>query len=148
MKKDIAAKERALQARYVHTDRHTIQVDWLPYMDELAELTGCKPNLVKLLLTDPPLFWRVLTGPGVPYQYRLHGPNPWPGARQAIFTVMDRIRKPFETRQLPELENRRPSLFTRLFVTSALVGTLLAVATYRKENLLDYIPHQWTVRIF
>ncbi|XP_059164231.1 flavin-containing monooxygenase 5-like [Physella acuta] len=145
MKKDIAAKERALQARYVHTDRHTIQVDWLPYMDELAELTGCKPNLVKLLFTDPPLFWQVIAGPCVPYQYRLHGPNSWPGARQAIFTVLDRIKKPFETRPLPKREGRKPSLFKRLFVTSALIGAVFAVAAYKKENILDYIPRLRTI---
>ncbi len=45
MWEDIIAKEDAMRARYVQTQRHTIQVDWLPYLDELAEQVGCKPNL-------------------------------------------------------------------------------------------------------
>lgn len=61
---------------------------------------------------------------------------------------MDRIRKPFETRTLPDMEKRRPSLVKRLVVTSALIGALFAVAAYRKENLIDSIPHLWTVWIF
>lgn len=47
MKKDIQANEAVLQSKYVQTSRHTIQVDWLPFMDEIAELAGCKPSLSK-----------------------------------------------------------------------------------------------------
>ena len=45
MEADIAQKEMAMSHRYVSSKRHTIQVDYLPFMDELAELTGNKPNL-------------------------------------------------------------------------------------------------------
>lgn len=31
--------------RYVKSTRHTIQVDYLPFMDELAELNQCKPDI-------------------------------------------------------------------------------------------------------
>ena len=45
MEADIAAKEIAMSHRYVKSKRHTIQVDYIPFMDELAELNGNKPNL-------------------------------------------------------------------------------------------------------
>ena len=47
MWEDITAKDDAMKARYVESLRHTIQVDWIPYFDEIAELVGCKPNFSK-----------------------------------------------------------------------------------------------------
>ncbi|CAG5128899.1 unnamed protein product [Candidula unifasciata] len=138
MKKDIKAHLSVLQNQYVQTARHTIQVDWLPFMDEIAELVGCKPNLLKLLLTDPVLFNKVLFGPGVPYQYRLHGPNPWPGARKAIMTTLDRIKKPFETRTVPSSQPQRSSSWFRyLLLTSAAAAAVTLGVSYIKESSVD-----------
>ncbi|KAK0056421.1 dimethylaniline monooxygenase [N-oxide-forming] 5 [Biomphalaria pfeifferi] len=144
MKKDICAKEKAMRRRYIDTQRHTIQVDWLPYMDELATVVGCKPNLFKLLVTDPRLFWRVLTGPGVPYQFRLHGPNPWPGARQAIFTVIDRIKKPFNTRPLPTKKTSKTKTIVLVSLGVALVGAALL---YVKERDIE-LWKDWNIGVF
>ena len=47
MMANIELKRQMMAARYVKTQRHTIQVDWIPYMDELAELAGCKPDFSK-----------------------------------------------------------------------------------------------------
>ncbi|GFO22117.1 retrovirus-related pol polyprotein from transposon 297 [Plakobranchus ocellatus] len=105
MKQDLAKHDAKVRKRYVPTQRHTFQVDWLPFMDELASLAGCKPNLAWVLLTDPVLFLSLAFGPGTPYQYRLYGPNSWPGARNAQLTVMDRIQKPFQTRPLPKADH-------------------------------------------
>ena len=44
METDIHNKEMAMAQRYVKSPRHTIQVDYQFYMDELAELTGNKPE--------------------------------------------------------------------------------------------------------
>ena len=44
MKEDIKRKETAMIKRYTKSKRHTIQVDYLPYMDELAEINGNKPD--------------------------------------------------------------------------------------------------------
>ena len=44
---DIRKKKEELGNRYVKSTRHTIQVDFQPFMDELAELCGCKPDLCK-----------------------------------------------------------------------------------------------------
>uniref|UniRef100_A0A452J7F0 Flavin-containing monooxygenase n=1 Tax=Gopherus agassizii TaxID=38772 RepID=A0A452J7F0_9SAUR len=84
--------------RYVKSPRHTIQVDYVEYMDELACLAGVKPNLLSLFLTDPKLAMEVFFGPCTPYQYRLRGPGKWSGARKAILTQRERIIKPLKTR--------------------------------------------------
>ncbi|CAJ0604335.1 unnamed protein product [Cylicocyclus nassatus] len=93
MKKSIKEKREAMEARYVHSPRHTIQVDFITYMNELAELVGCKPNVKELLLSDPLLAMQIYFGPCVPYVYRLKGPFPWSGAREAIMGVDERVFK-------------------------------------------------------
>lgn len=45
MRADIDLKKMRMADRFVKTQRHTIQVDYIPFMDELAELCGCQPNL-------------------------------------------------------------------------------------------------------
>ncbi|KAK7506947.1 hypothetical protein BaRGS_00001798 [Batillaria attramentaria] len=102
MWKDIRTKENAMAQRCWKSQRHTVQVAWIPFMDELAELNGCKPDIVSLIKTDPVLAWHVITGPCTPYQYRLMGPGKWAGARDAILTTMDRVRFPLATRPLPK----------------------------------------------
>ncbi|PAA70391.1 hypothetical protein BOX15_Mlig005613g1 [Macrostomum lignano] len=92
MIEDAQQRRRAVAARFVRSARHTIQVDWIPYMDELAAEIGCRPPLLRLLLTDPALFRAVVFEPCTPYQFRLVGPGAWPGARAAILGQMDRIR--------------------------------------------------------
>ncbi|NWI11503.1 FMO3 monooxygenase, partial [Crypturellus soui] len=69
---------------------NTLQMDYITYMDELATAIGAKPNLPKLLLTDPRLALEVFFGPCTPYQFRLTGPGKWSGARRAILTQWDR----------------------------------------------------------
>ncbi|GFQ89026.1 dimethylaniline monooxygenase 5 [Trichonephila clavata] len=97
MEKEIEYKNKANAKRYVNTTRHTIQVDWIPFMDELAEMFGAKPNLFKLSITDPVLFWYCFKGPCLPYQYRLRGPHSWPGAREAILTCENRVYAPLNS---------------------------------------------------
>uniref|UniRef100_A0A1I8G0P9 Flavin-containing monooxygenase n=1 Tax=Macrostomum lignano TaxID=282301 RepID=A0A1I8G0P9_9PLAT len=92
MIEDAQQRRRTVAARFVISARHTIQVDWIPYMDELAAEIGCRPPLLRLLLTDPALFRAVVFEPCTPYQFRLVGPGAWPGARAAILGQMDRIR--------------------------------------------------------
>ena len=47
MVNDIKLKRSLMRERYVESQRHTIQVDWIPYMDELAEQCGVKPDVCK-----------------------------------------------------------------------------------------------------
>lgn len=99
MLKDIKKKEKALAKRYVGSRRHTVQVDYIPFLDELAEQIGVKPKLCKLFFTDTKLFWKLFTGPSLPYQYRLRGPHKWSGARVAILGYNDRVLTALNTRK-------------------------------------------------
>uniref|UniRef100_A0A4W5NS92 Flavin-containing monooxygenase n=1 Tax=Hucho hucho TaxID=62062 RepID=A0A4W5NS92_9TELE len=75
-----------------------LHVDYIPYLDSLAEQVGVRPNILGLLLREPGVGLRVLLGPCTPYQYRLRGPGKWDGARQAILTQWERVAQPFRTR--------------------------------------------------
>ncbi|XP_035829107.1 flavin-containing monooxygenase 5 [Aplysia californica] len=137
MKREIDDAYKAMRKRYVDTARHTIQVDWLPFMDELAEMVGCKPNLLKYLFTDPRLFWALFNGPGVPYQYRLEGPDAWPGARHAILTTMDRVRKPFQTRKVEKSSSSSSGFSSLVFVATLLAGAATYAYYYIKRNNVE-----------
>ena len=60
MWEDIHFKEAAIAQRYVKSPRHTIQVDFIPFMDELAELTGCKPDIGEYMYHWFGVFLRLL----------------------------------------------------------------------------------------
>ncbi|KAL1427554.1 hypothetical protein MTO96_017256 [Rhipicephalus appendiculatus] len=83
MLENIRKNRESMRRRYVASPRHTIQVDWIHYLDELASEIGARPNLFKYFFTDNELY-RALLGPCAPYQFRLEGPHSWSGARQAI----------------------------------------------------------------
>ncbi|KAH0618186.1 hypothetical protein JD844_017185 [Phrynosoma platyrhinos] len=123
MMSDITMKKAEMARRYVKSQRHTIQVDYIEYMDEVASLVGVKPNIWSLLLTDPKLAWEVMFGPCTPYQYRLQGPGKWDEARKAILTQHDRILKPLKTRPTDESHAMMPPWFK-------LVGLAVLLAAF------------------
>ncbi|XP_073449363.1 flavin-containing monooxygenase 5-like [Aquarana catesbeiana] len=123
MKEEINKRKEDLQNRYVKSERHTIQVDYVSYMDEIAVEVGCKPDVKHLFLSDPKLAWETLFGPCTPYQYRLYGPGQWKGARKAILTQKDRVIKPTKTR-ITDTEMNHSS-FNMLF---KLLGLLVIFA--------------------
>ncbi|XP_068096027.1 flavin-containing monooxygenase 5-like [Hyperolius riggenbachi] len=127
MKEDIRLKKEEMTKRYVCSQRHTIQVDYVDYMDEIAELLGVKPNLLKLLCTDPKLAWHVTFGPCTPYQYRLTGPGKWEKARKTILTQWDRALKPTRTRYVQESS---PSPLLYLFLLGIVV-VFAAIILYK-----------------
>ncbi|KAG9282711.1 dimethylaniline monooxygenase N-oxide-forming 5-like [Astyanax mexicanus] len=137
MQKDIKAKEDLMAKRYVASQRHTIQVDYLPYMDELAVELGARPKLFWLFLTDPGLAWRVMFGPSTPYQYRLFGPGRWEGARKAIYTQWERVAKPLKTRSTPVQESHHSVLPLLLSVSAAAVFSAIY---YTRSNLAAACP--------
>ncbi|GIY64274.1 flavin-containing monooxygenase 5 [Caerostris darwini] len=96
MEADIKKKREINAERYSQSQRHTIQADYIPYLDEINDLFGAKPNFLKMFFTDPVLFWALFWGPSLPYQYRLQGPHKWPGARQAILDWKKRVVKPLK----------------------------------------------------
>ncbi|CAD6191392.1 unnamed protein product [Caenorhabditis auriculariae] len=93
MRKDVEKARNEMKNRYVTSRRHTIQVDYVPYIEDLAALVGCQVDMKKLLFSDPVLAYKVYFGPRVPYVYRLHGPHAWKNARQAICEVDERVRR-------------------------------------------------------
>ncbi|XP_054020906.1 flavin-containing monooxygenase 5-like [Dryobates pubescens] len=125
---DITQKKETMAKRYVKSQRHTIQVDYIPYMDELACQVGVKPNLLTLFLIDPKLALEVAFGPCTPYQYRLRGPGRWPGARAAILTQWQRVIKPLQARagRRAASSGSTPHIFKLLFS----IGLILAILSY------------------
>lgn len=132
---DIRKKREELVKRYVGSLRHTIQVDFIPYMDEVAAQYGAKPNLWKMALTDPLLFYHCFMGPCLPYQYRLGGPHAWPAARKAIVTHKDRITAPLKTRKSETSFDYLNSL-TLLYFVSFLV---LCGAIYLVSLTMEFL---------
>lgn len=131
MLKDIQCKEETMAKRYVASQRHTIQVDYVTYMDEIAELVGVRPKILRLLLTDPRVGLNVMFGPCTPYQYRLRGPGKWAGARQAILTQWERVAKPMQTRPCDE-----PKAKTSFMWPLILSAAAVSLAAYANRNSL------------
>ncbi len=50
-------------------------IDYLRYMDGLAEIIGCTPPLRKYFFLRPSLWFQLMYGPAQATQYRLKGPN-------------------------------------------------------------------------
>lgn len=73
MIKDVELKRNENESRYYNSFRHTVEVDWIPFMDELGSIIGAKPNLFKYFFTDRELWSKLYFGPAVPYQFRLDG---------------------------------------------------------------------------
>ncbi|KAK3769342.1 hypothetical protein RRG08_008834 [Elysia crispata] len=97
---DIRQRQVMAAAAMTPTQRYTVAVPQIPYMDELGRLIGCCPDFVTTFLTDPILAIKLWFGPVYPYSYRLCGPGKWQGAREAIVTAMDRVKAPFNTRSV------------------------------------------------
>ncbi|KAJ3599796.1 hypothetical protein NHX12_033750 [Muraenolepis orangiensis] len=134
MMKDVQCKQEAMASRYVSSPRHTIQVDFINYMDEIADQLGVRPSIPRLLLTDPRLAHSVMFGPSTPYQYRLRGPGKWAGARQAIMTQWDRVIRPMKTNACDLPEPGRS-----VAVPLALLAAALGVASWYYRNSLPGI---------
>ncbi|XP_073906685.1 flavin-containing monooxygenase 5 isoform X1 [Castor canadensis] len=111
MMTEIIKTQEEMAKRYVESQRHTIQGDYVATMEEIAELVGVRPNLLSLAFTDPKLALELLVGPCTPAQYRLQGPGKWEGARETILSTEDRIRKPLMTREV-EKSNSMASVMT------------------------------------
>ncbi|GMR41304.1 hypothetical protein PMAYCL1PPCAC_11499, partial [Pristionchus mayeri] len=88
----MSRKVAEMSQRYIKSRRHTVRVDYLPYMDELASIIGCDvPSWYSHLPHDLPMAHRSLTAPHAAYFYRLSGPHAWDGARAAIMGIEQRI---------------------------------------------------------
>ncbi|KAF0977003.1 hypothetical protein FDP41_003656 [Naegleria fowleri] len=82
MKADIEMKKKEMQKRYLNSKRHTIQVDYTLYMDELAEMIQVKPYYLHYLFTNPRLGVKLLNSPAFPVTYRIEDDSPFVNATQ------------------------------------------------------------------
>lgn len=123
--------------RFACSERNPLQVDYIPYLDSLAELVGARPNLLWLFLTDTKLALQVFTGPSTSYQYRLTGPGHWAGARQAILSQWERVVQPFRTRVVPEPETRPCSKLSTVVIFSS--AALLFCFYYNKHFVSSHL---------
>lgn len=99
MEQWLELRQQFIKAKYVDSPRFNIQIYFIQYLDELSSMIGCKPQLWKYFLTNPKLWYKLVFGPATPSQWRLEGPNKWPGAETAIMTVEARTYFPMKTRQ-------------------------------------------------
>ena len=51
MWKDIELKKLNMRRKYGVKQRYTLQVNFIPYMDEVAEQIGCRPDIRKCTTT-------------------------------------------------------------------------------------------------
>lgn len=141
IRKEIAFKNEANAKRYVESTRHTVQVDWIPFMDELADLIGAKPNLLKMAITDPKLFWVCFNGPCLPYQFRLQGPHAWKGARDALLNYEKRIYSPLNSQGNKKTEKSNKVLSGKGLLLLLAVSAL-GVA-YGRKYVVDFPTSQY-----
>lgn len=92
MKRITSEDKKYIQSIFYSSPRHHHEIDFVKYCDEMAEFIGCKPNMWKIALTDPQLWYHLWFGLFTVYQYRLTGPHAWPKARETIIHTNDRIR--------------------------------------------------------
>lgn len=100
MKRVIAKDRQFYRSFFYESPRHNLEIFYNPYLEEIAETLGCKPNLLKYALTDPKLFYQLIFGLYTVYQFRLEGRHSWPGARDAILRTNERIASALRS-QLP-----------------------------------------------
>ncbi|TNN30787.1 Dimethylaniline monooxygenase [N-oxide-forming] 1 [Liparis tanakae] len=130
---EVIESERRRKMKCIPCPRKAaLQVDYIPYLDFMAEQVGVRPNIFSLLLRDPVLWVKVFLGPCTPYQYRLTGPGKWSGARRAILTQWDRVAQPFRTREVPEPDKQPLVLFSLWLLISAGAVTI-AIVRYKND---------------
>jgi dimethylaniline monooxygenase (N-oxide forming) len=90
--KAVIAREKAFyREQFYESPRHSLEIFYIPYLEEIARTLGCMPNLWQYALTDPKLWYHLVFGLYTTYQFRLVGDHRWPGARDAIIHTNDRI---------------------------------------------------------
>ncbi|KAG2387156.1 hypothetical protein C9374_001488 [Naegleria lovaniensis] len=82
MNTDIELKKKNMEQRYLKSKRHTIQVDYTLYMDELAEMIQVQPRYLNYLFTHPRLFVKLLNSPAFPATYRIEDQSPFIDQKQ------------------------------------------------------------------
>ena|SRR6218665_394323 len=82
--------------------------------------------VVRLFLRDPKLAISMFFGPIAPSHYRVMGHGAWPGARDAILTIMDRVAKPLQMKPYPK-NGQSSTMRLLFFVVLAIALCFLAI---------------------
>lgn len=124
MEQDIKRKKDEIKSRYKPSERHTIQVDYVEYMDELAKIIGVYPPFLSTFFKDPKLALDLIFSPCIPPQYRLVGPHSKPElAIDAIKNAEHRSYLPLQTRVPKETKGIHPRLGFTDIVKGQFFGT-------------------------
>uniref|UniRef100_A0A915AXD7 Flavin-containing monooxygenase n=3 Tax=Parascaris univalens TaxID=6257 RepID=A0A915AXD7_PARUN len=99
MRSDIDHTRTLRSQRYYKSPRNVLRVDYMKYMDEISALIGCKPHIWKYALSDPWFAFRLFVGANAPYVYRLQGEGSWPGAKNALISLHERVKTPLKNRE-------------------------------------------------
>jgi dimethylaniline monooxygenase (N-oxide forming) len=121
MNADIDVTLKNMAKRFVASRRHTIQVDYVSYMDELSSMIGAYPDIKALALSDPLLALKLVFGPALPYHYRVNGPHAWAGARDAIMQCSERVAACTRTRRTDNMMQSTTSYKSMLGILIALI---------------------------
>jgi dimethylaniline monooxygenase (N-oxide forming) len=70
-------------------------VEWIPYLDQVAERIGCRPSPMALL-RRPRLAWKLMSGPMTGAMYRLEGPGAAPDVAERTIRMLPRKHELFE----------------------------------------------------
>ncbi len=92
MLKNIEETDEKRKKTYYCSVRNALGVDWISYIDDIAKRIGVYPHFKKHLISDFPLFLKLVFGTALSYHYRLDGPHSWSGARNAIMEADNRIK--------------------------------------------------------
>ena len=68
------------------------------YCNQIGVIMRNKPRMLKLLITKPKLYWKVLTQPWSPFQWRIHDRDP--EKRRIALEQIDRLERHPITKKL------------------------------------------------
>ncbi|KFM74149.1 Dimethylaniline monooxygenase [N-oxide-forming] 5, partial [Stegodyphus mimosarum] len=136
MMDEIVKRHEVNMKRYRPGDKMSIRVDYIPYMDDIASQFGAKPNLLKILITDPKLFKALVLGPSLSYQYRLQGPHKWDGARKAILDANERVKAPLNGTDSKRKKNLRWSFLVKYVINLLLLSLWIS---WKDSSMKYYI---------
>ena len=113
MKRITFEDHERIKSVFYESSRHANSVDFVRYVNEIAQTIGCKPNMWKIALTDPVLWYHLCFNVFTAYQFRLTGLHSWPKARETIINTNERICSALKLRyprlaeevQLPQQAN-------------------------------------------
>ena len=98
----------------------------------MAELIGCRPNLLWLLIQDPALALRCFFGPCVPAQWRLMGPGAWSGAKKVIEDAPENVFYATRKRNKKNQENRAATVVWKLLLLVTVVLVVILAAAWMR----------------